>query len=147
MTVYFVSGHCNLTEDEFNTYYKNKLDQAICESNENKFVIGNSEGADTMALEYLLERIYPHLITIYYKKSKNSKSIEYYLGLGVNLYEGFTSYSKRDGRLTEVSDIDIAWVRPTEETIELLKKNGEVYNKNRISGTELNLRRRENKNK
>ena len=123
MTTYFIKGHCNLTPEEFETHYKNEIDKVII-SRTNKFVIGNARGVDTMALEYLLKNNYPaNMITIYYSKSKKSKSIDYYKNLNVNVIEGFISYSKRDEKMTIESDIDIAWVRPQHETEELLKKN------------------------
>ncbi len=123
MTTYFIKGHCNLTPEEFETHYKNEIDKVII-SRTNKFVIGNARGVDTMALEYLLKNNYPgNMNTIYYSKSKKSKSIDYYKNLNVNVIEGFISYSKRDEKMTIESDIDIAWVRPQHETEELLKKN------------------------
>jgi hypothetical protein len=142
MTIYFISGHCNISQDEFELHYKLKIDKIILDKT-NKFVIGNAWGADTMALEYLLKNNYPaNMITIYYLESKNSKSIDYYKSLGVNVIDEFTSYSKRDGQMTMDSDVDIAWIRPQHETEELLKKNCEKFNKSRISGTEKNLLRR-----
>ena len=52
--IYFISGHLDLTEDEFNLYYKPIIDEAL--KNECEFIIGDARGADTMAQQYLFNK-------------------------------------------------------------------------------------------
>lgn len=64
---------------------------------------------------------------------------------------GFKSDEMRDIAMTKDSMYDIVWVRPHDEDyvnklkVDLMKK-GIKYNPNRISGTEKNIIRRNNKN-
>jgi hypothetical protein len=61
-------------------HYTKNIDDAIY--NKHKFVIGNANGADILALNYLLNKgVDPKDITIYYYNrycSKYSRSLEYY---------------------------------------------------------------------
>lgn len=148
MPIYFISGHINLTQDEFLTHYVPTLDQIINPTN--KFVMGNAHGGDTMGLDYLLENgISPKSITIYYHgfDKNHPRNRDYYRSKGLNLIDGFKSYTERDSAMTYSSDIDIAWIRPKEETKKLLESLGEIYRPSRVSGTEKNLIRRHQKNK
>lgn len=141
----FISGHTNLTEIEFEKHYQDLIDIAI--KNKHYFIIGNADGGDTMALNYLLkESINPSHITIcYYNRYENSKRpIEHYKELGLNVLTGlddkkFTSYTNRDKYMTLNSDYDIAWVRPLEEC---KKMYGQGFISTKKSGTQLNLERR-----
>jgi hypothetical protein len=141
MNTAFISGHINILDTEFNKYYSNELDNTI-NQNQN-FVIGNSDGADYMALHYLLKKgINPKNITIYYYvkyPNNNTRSEEYYQNLGVNVITGFTSYTQRDKSMTLASDYDIAWIRSLEESKMLY---GDDFNFDKKSGTQLNLERR-----
>jgi hypothetical protein len=140
---YFISGHTNLTKEEFNKNYKEKLDSIIHNEKDYTFIIGNSNGADLIALKYLLNNgCNPKLITIYYMDNINDRNENYYINLGLNIIKGFTSYDKRDSLMTKNSDLDIGWIRSPEENKKLLESIGEKFRKNRISGTEKNLLRR-----
>jgi hypothetical protein len=54
MEIFFISGHINLTQTEFDVHYKpaigDSLKKNCC------YVLGNANGEDTMALEYLLKK-------------------------------------------------------------------------------------------
>ncbi len=142
MTIYFISGHTNLTKEEFNKQYKPLLDNIINDNNTNSFVIGNSEGADKMAFQYLIYKgISIYNITIYYF-SKNNQEDNFYFNYKPKIIKGFTSYEKRDAAMTNASDKDILWIRPKEDNKKLLESLGEKYRENRISATERNLQRR-----
>lgn len=135
----FISGHCNLTHEEFNEHYKSKLDDILNNPIHN-ILVGNAGGADTLCLEYLLRNNYPKdLITIYFYNPYNS-SIKKYDTL--NLVDGFTSYTKRDAEMTKLSTEDLLWIRSDEENKIMIENMGLVYKKGRKSGTELNLIRR-----
>lgn len=147
MPTYFISGHINLSQDEFLVHYVPKLNQVI--NSKNKFVMGNAQGGDTLGLDYLLTHgVSPKSITIYYHgfNPSHPRNKDYYRSMGLNLIDGFKSYTERDSAMTYASNIDIAWVRSKEETRKLLESLGETYRPSRVSGTEKNLIRRQQKN-
>lgn len=134
----FISGHIDITKDEFLFHYQYKLDQAILRKD--FFILGNAKGVDTYALEYLIKKNYPrNKITVYYY-SKYNQDLNKFLTLGINIKTGFKSNTNRDTEMTLNSDIDIAWVR-SEEECKLLYKD--KFRK-RKSGTQLNIERRLN---
>ena len=136
----FISGHVNIQQHEFDTHYIPSLDEFI--KLKHHVVIGNANGVDTMAYDYLIKKGHPgSLITIYHY-GQSGNPTDKYLNQGVQVKTGFTSYTKRDACMTTDSTDDLLWVRPVEETIKLLESNGEVYRPGRISGTEANLKRR-----
>ncbi|VBB17917.1 hypothetical protein YASMINEVIRUS_380 [Yasminevirus sp. GU-2018] len=140
MPTYFISGHVNLTEDEFKLHYKKRLDDLIMTKND-KIVVGNANGADKMSFDYLVDNAYPpNLITVFHYGSGVPRS--YYVSKGVNVIDGFDSYTKRDSHMTNNSDADILWIRPEDETKAIVEKEGKVYRPGRISGTEINKNRR-----
>jgi hypothetical protein len=57
--IYFISGHLDLTEAEFNEHYKPALDKVISESG--KFIVGDAAGADAMSQEYLFGKSISHV--------------------------------------------------------------------------------------
>ena len=106
---YFISGHRDLTQDEFNENYAPLLNE-ICEKDtESKFIIGDYCGADIMAQNYLLDtlKIDPERVTVYYMGDMpmniNSKAI--------NRVGGFSCDEDRDSAMTDDSIKDIAFVR------------------------------------
>lgn len=136
MRIAFISGHVDISYDEFLGAYKQDLDDAIIAKD--KFVIGNAAGCDLFAFEYLLQAgVKPNEITIYHFRGKYDK--EYYLNKGVNVKDGFPSYNKRDEQMTNISDYDIAWVRPVEASKLLY---GDKFDPKKKSGTQQNLDRR-----
>lgn len=148
MKTFFISGHTNLSDEEFKLHYVPRLNQIIelAKSNADEkpvaVVIGNAWGADKMAFDYLVINNFPkNLITIYHYGSGVSE--DYYgFFLGTEVISGFKSYTNRDKFMTENSDEDILWVRSDEETKKLVESQGNVFRK-RVSGTELNKQRRE----
>lgn len=53
MTTYFISGHLDLTDAEFQEHYVPRIDAALAE--ESAFVVGDARGCDRMAQLYLRE--------------------------------------------------------------------------------------------
>ncbi len=47
----FISGHLDLTQEEFDEHYRHQIDDAL-EKNQS-FVVGDAKGADTLAQQYL----------------------------------------------------------------------------------------------
>ncbi len=103
--VYFISGHLDLTDDEFNCQYKKLIDAALIEKS--SFVVGDARGADTLAQKYLLNKT--NLVIVYhmFESPRNN--------LGFITKGGFQSDSSRDKQMTMDSDIDICWIRKGRE--------------------------------
>ena len=118
----FISGHLDLTSEEFALHYKPQIDHYLCY--QPRFIIGDARGADSMAQEYLNSMDYTN-VTIYHMFTSPRNNIGNYPTVG-----GFKTDSERDEAMTEASDIDIAWIRPGREK----------------SGTAENLARRKRKN-
>lgn len=51
--IYFISGHRDLTWEEFTKWYAPAISKVICTDKEARFVVGDCEGADRMAQDYL----------------------------------------------------------------------------------------------
>lgn len=108
MITYFVSGHRNITQKEFDDNYIPALQKAV-EAGNVYFVIGDCIGVDIMAQNYLVDvlKIDPRRITVYHMfKSPRNKNPKIQ-----NTKGGFTSDSGRDSQMTRDSDFDIAFVR------------------------------------
>lgn len=101
----FVSGHLDLTPEEFAQHYIRRLRQAV--SAGHSFVVGDARGADTFAQAWLSKC--SDQVTVFHMLGKPRVSY------GFPLCGGFTSDEERDAAMTAASDIDIAWVRPGRE--------------------------------
>lgn len=118
---YFISGHRDLTKDEFRQYYIPVIEEIFSREHYPIFVIGDCEGVDSFAMDYIY---YKHsiecVITIYHMSDTprhtpmglkvkdfsrlSNKSKVFFVG-------GFTSDEERDAAMTRVSDYDIAFVK------------------------------------
>lgn len=104
---YFVSGHREITEAQFERY-KAELSRVVEEVNAPKFVIGDYYGVDIMAQDFLLDvlEVDPGTVTVYHMhdtpRNVNPKV--------VNLVGGFENDEERDAAMTQVSGHDIAFV-------------------------------------
>lgn len=108
MITYFISGHRNITQEEFDNNYVPALQKAL-ENKDAYFVVGDYYGVDIMAQNYLIDvlKVDPRRITVYHMhKSPRNKHSKIQ-----NLKGGFTSDSGRDSQMTRDSDLDIAFVR------------------------------------
>lgn len=124
MKIAFVSGHGNVTFEEFITHYKPKIDEALSKGHD--FVLGDFRGADVLTLEYLKDKT--DNVVIYHCFNKPRYRVDV-IGLKSKdwIYKGgFKSDEERDAMMTVVSDYDIAWVKEGKES----------------SGTAKNLQRR-----
>lgn len=130
----FISGHLDLSQEEWDTHYKEPIDKAIemgC-----NFIVGDAKGADYISSSYLKERGVSNVIIYHmFEKPRNNPG---YCSKG-----GFKTDTERDEFMTCASGFDIAWVRPKEERIKLY---GENYQSERLSGTQRNLDRRKKHN-
>ena len=114
--IYFISGHLDLTLEEFLEHYSPKIIEAA--KNGHTFVVGDARGADAMAQKLLAELDASAFVYHMFGASRNN--------CGFKTVGGFASDNERDEALTKASDYDIAWVRPGREK----------------SGTAKNIRRR-----
>ena len=142
MEIAFCSGHVNLTSQEFEQHYQPDLEDAIIKGHH--FVVGSSPGADTMALDFLINRLMGSSrinVYLFERSPKRDKECrERYASLGIPFQFGFNSYTSRDAQMTKDSTYDIAWVRPLAESQKLL---GSDFDPKKISGTQRNLDRRQ----
>lgn len=116
--VCFVSGHLDLTQEEFNEHYLPQLQEAAVEGA--AFIVGDARGADTLTQTWLRHEGYHDFLVFHMLVSpRNNLGAAECLG-------GFPSDTARDTAMTAASTRDIAWVRPGRED----------------SGTARNIRRR-----
>ena len=129
MKIYFISGHCDITQGEFKEYYHARLDAALEEKA--SFVVGDARGVDMLTHAYL--NVKTRDVTVYHIGQKPFHNMG-----GFPTRGGFDNHAKKDAAMTRISDADIAWVRSEEEQKKLY---GDKYRK-RKSGTQKNLERR-----
>lgn len=121
---YFVSGHREVTQEEFDTIYVPVINTVLQNTPDCRFVVGDYWGVDEMAQNYLLDtlEISPERVTVYHMFDKP----RYYNNKVVNFRGGFSDDDSRDEAMTRDSDEDIAFVRDP----------------NKLSGTAKNILRR-----
>lgn len=112
--VYFISGHRNFSEKEFNNFYVPKLREAINDT-ESTFVVGDYWGVDEMAQQWLSDNLPPeehNRVTIFhmYQEPRVLCSDKF------KLSGGYLSDIERDSAMTEVSDVDIAFIHKSRWT-------------------------------
>jgi hypothetical protein len=101
--VYFISGHRNITQENFDKYYINKINKVIISDNNATFVIGDYWGVDIMAQEYLVAIGKADLVTVYHMLDKPRNIAD---GI-TKTVGGFKSNEERDAAMTKASDFDI----------------------------------------
>ena len=106
--VYFISGHRDFTQEEFDMYYVPKLKEAVSDE-KTTFVLGDYWGVDEMAQIWLknnLPKEEHHRVTVFHMFSKprvcHSESF--------NLSGGYRTDVDRDTAMTNLSDVDIAFI-------------------------------------
>jgi len=118
MKICFVSGHLDLTHEEFKEHYNEKLVKAVDDGC--GFVVGDCIGADSLAQIFFKDKKVINVKVFHmFENPRNYFCNAEKVG-------GFKSDKERDMSMTNASDFDIAWVRPGREK----------------SGTAKNLRRR-----
>jgi hypothetical protein len=153
-----ISGHIDLSIPEFEEHYVPQIDAAL--ENGHHFVMGDADGADTLALSYLLSHSLEGIgarITVYPSRKYNiSRFMEKGLGVVppddpslkvertvvVVAKEGKDArryhHIQRDANMTAATDYDILFVRSEEESRRLYGKKYRA----RLSATEMNRMRR-----
>lgn len=106
MTTFYISGHLDVSDTEFETHYIPSIAKGIL--SDALFVVGDARGADAKAQAYLKERGYEQVVVYHmFDKPRNNA--------GFPTKGGFVSDDTRDVAMTDASDADIAWVRPGRE--------------------------------
>jgi len=120
---YFISGHRNITDAEFEFNYEPLINLALRNPNAN-FVVGDCDGVDIKAQNYLMDIVCidPSKITVYHMLD-TPRNIN---PLITKTKGGFQSDEERDAAMTLASSEDIALVRDDKK----------------ISGTAQNILRR-----
>lgn len=104
----FVSGHRDITEDEF-VRYKSEIASLLDEIPDALFVVGDYHGVDIMAQNFLVDELSlePERVTVYHM-SEMPRNINPKIK---NTVGGFISDEERDMAMTANSFRDIAFVR------------------------------------
>lgn len=106
--IYFISGHRDISKEEFNQLYVPAINEALRDQDV-KFVVGDYEGVDIMAQEYLskVADLKHSQVTVYHMFSlpRNFYSPKF------NTKGGYKTDEERDAAMTRESDRDIAFVR------------------------------------
>lgn len=108
--IQFISGHIDLTEQEFSDHYARPIFGASLDGDD--FVLGDAAGADRMAADYLwsLRLTNPDIkVTVFHMFDAPRYNP------GFPTQGGYQSDDERDSAMTEASDADIAWVRSGRE--------------------------------
>ena len=103
----FISGHLDLTQEEFDEHYKGLISKAALRNC--SFVIGDARGCDLMAQNFLKELLVSNVI-VYHMFEKPRNNPHDFKTVG-----GFKTDDERDEAMTKISIEDIAWVREGRE--------------------------------
>ena len=103
--IYFISGHRDITEEEFRVHYACDIMRAIFEGA--TFVVGDCKGVDAMAQKLLMENNAD--VTVYHMFTTPRYNAR------CKVKGGYRSDVERDYTMTLESTDDIAWTRPGRE--------------------------------
>ena len=105
---YFISGHRDITQKEFQRYYAKAITDAVLkEPNTVEFLVGDYYGVDEMAQAYVakLKSTHPNIkMTVYHMFNTPRKNFYKFPTVG-----GFENDHTRDCAMTLNSDYDIAY--------------------------------------
>lgn len=109
--IYFISGHRDLTQEEFNYYYIPLIEMAL---NDKKsiFLVGDYDGADIMAQKYLNDNIDNIERVVVYHIGGEPMNIA---NKNFPRIGGWKDDIERDTAMTKASVQDIAWIRKGKE--------------------------------
>lgn len=113
MKTHFISGHLDLTPEEFELHYEGRILEAIREGG--SFVVGDARGTDHMAQQFLKKIIMDNMlfdldVTVFHMFESPRHNAGSFPTQG-----GYKTDSARDRAMTAASENDIAWVRPGRE--------------------------------
>jgi hypothetical protein len=105
---YFISGHRDLSEHEFEYYYIPMIEKAIENMPDAKFVVGDCDGCDIMAQNYLVKILDDISKITVYCPGENPRNINSEI---INIKNNFEDDRVKDVAMTNASFSDIALVR------------------------------------
>lgn len=117
--IYFISGHRDLSYEEFEKYYVPKIEEVIKSDPFAEFLVGDCDGVDKYAMDYLYSQtskefaIY-HMFDTPRNLPSNytfSGSIKEIMIGRVAVIGHFKTDEERDSAMTRNSDFDIAFVK------------------------------------
>lgn len=108
LDTYFISGHRDLTENEFEYYYIPLIQEALSENPNAKFVVGDFDGCDIMAQNYLVNIIDDIANITVYCVGETPRNINPNI---IYIKNGFADDREKDNAMTNASFKDIALVR------------------------------------
>lgn len=115
--IYFISGHRDLSYEDFEKYYIPKIKEIIEMDPRAGFVVGDCDGVDKYTMDYIFNET-TNIVTIYHMFNKprntpNDKSPESFASNYeyVQFRSGFKSDEERDAAMTRDSDFDIAFIK------------------------------------
>ena len=113
--IVFVSGHLDLTVEEFNEHYVPELRELYLQGY--SFVVGDAPGCDLMAQQFLtdIDRGFRNKrpeVTVFHMLEKPRNLYCRYMDEPFPTRGGYGTDETRDAAMTAASDIDVAWVRP-----------------------------------
>ena len=108
LDTYFISGHRDLTENEFEYYYIRLIQEPLLENPNAKFVVGDFDGCDIMAQNYLVNIIDDIANITVYCVGETPRNINPNI---IYIKNGFADDREKDNAMTNASFKDIALVR------------------------------------
>lgn len=117
--IYFISGHRDLSYEDFEKYYIPKIKEVLENDPWAEFIVGDCDGVDKFAMDYIYNKT-GRKLTIYhmFESPRNIPEgyeppigIEEMLDCSVSVISGFKSDEERDSAMTRDSDFDIAFVK------------------------------------
>lgn len=125
--IYFVSGHRDLSYEDFIEYYTPILLDIFSYEPYPIFVVGDCDGVDKFAMDYIYNNMYHGELHIYHMFDSPRNTPERRIEDGYNLIDeynwvdrdsveikfigGFKSDEERDSAMTRNSDCDIAFIK------------------------------------
>ena len=123
---YFVSGHRDLTQEEFDRHYVYLLDRVLADDPYAEFVVGDWEGCDSIFVKYMEEYYTDALIHIFYVYESRIPEGEF----NEYRFHECNNYDDCDETMTRHSNFDIVWIRPGREDSHTAKNIKRRYNLN-----------------
>ena len=121
--IYFVSGHRDLTKEEFEEHYVPLIQKVLKSDIFPEFIVGDWEGCDSMFLNFIKD-YEVHVIITYVEEIPR-------IDITGASWLRLKTYDKCDEQMTITSDFDIAWIRPGREdshTAKNIKRRYGPYN-------------------
>lgn len=117
--IYFISGHRDLSYEDFEKYYIPKIREVLENDSFAEFLVGDCDGVDKYAMDYIYNNTNKFLVIYHMFKSPRNIPEGYrppitneeMLNWRVGVVSGFKSDKERDSAMTKNSDFDIAFVK------------------------------------